>query len=185
MLRVLIVILGGNPIIASCRFLRQREVTLVYLEGASSDTLARAMSIERLILLWSSRRLVGWPVGAKAPARPLIGARSHNALIGRFAPFAQEALFRVPPSSLEASISGHLLFCRFINWSSGAVAKVETRQRYLRCVSAIQILRLSFCGRIIRSVNIVPTPQQRGGVPRLTARLENVHPIFCHADPAS
>jgi hypothetical protein len=71
-LRVLVIILGGDPIVSSRCFLRQREVTLVYLGGASSDTLARAMSVESLNLLWSSRRLVRWPVSAKATARPLI-----------------------------------------------------------------------------------------------------------------
>jgi hypothetical protein len=73
-LRVLVVILGGDPIITSRRFLRQREVTLVHLEGASSETLARAMSAERLIVLLPSRRLMGWPVWIKATARSLIGA---------------------------------------------------------------------------------------------------------------
>jgi hypothetical protein len=40
---MLVVILGGDPIITSRRFLCQREVTLVYLKGASLDTLPRAM----------------------------------------------------------------------------------------------------------------------------------------------
>jgi hypothetical protein len=71
---MLVVILGGNSIVTSRRFLRQREVTLVDLGGASSDALAGAMSAERLIVLWPSRRLVGWPVWVKATARPLIGS---------------------------------------------------------------------------------------------------------------
>ena len=73
-LRVLVVIFGGDPIVTSRRFLRQREVTLVYLEGASSETLARAMSAERLIVLLPSRLLMGWPVWIKATARSLIGS---------------------------------------------------------------------------------------------------------------
>ena len=103
-LRVLVVILGGDQVITSRRFLRQREVTLVNLEGASSDTLARAASAQRLIVLLPSRRLMGWPVRIKATARSLIGSRSHNARIGRFALFAQKALPRIPLSSLEANI---------------------------------------------------------------------------------
>jgi hypothetical protein len=58
----------------SRRFLRKREVTLVYLGGASSDALAGAMTVEHLIVLWSSRLLVGWPVCIKATPRPLIGS---------------------------------------------------------------------------------------------------------------
>jgi hypothetical protein len=50
-LRVLIAIFGGNSVVTSRRFLRKREVTLVYLGGASSDALARAMTVERLIVL--------------------------------------------------------------------------------------------------------------------------------------
>jgi hypothetical protein len=71
-LRVLIVIFGGNSVVTSRRFLRKREVTLVYLEGASSDALARGMTVEHLIVLWPSRLLVGWPVCVKATSRPLI-----------------------------------------------------------------------------------------------------------------
>jgi hypothetical protein len=73
-LRVLVIVLGGNSIITSRRFMREREVTLVYLVGASSDTLARAMSVEILIVLLPSRRLMGRPVCIKATARPLIGS---------------------------------------------------------------------------------------------------------------
>ncbi len=103
-LRVLVVILGGDPIITSRRFLCQREVTLVNLGGASSETLARAMSAERLIVLLPSRLLMGWPVWIKATARSLLGSRSHNVRIARFALFAQEALSRISLSSLEANI---------------------------------------------------------------------------------
>jgi hypothetical protein len=71
---MLVVILGGDPIITPRRFLRQRQVALIYLGGAAPDTLARTMSVESLILLWSSRRLMRWPVSAKATARPLIGS---------------------------------------------------------------------------------------------------------------
>ena len=74
MLRVLVVILGGNSIVTSRCFLRQREVPLVYLERTSPDTLAWAMSVEGLILLWSAWRLMGGPVCVKATARPLIGS---------------------------------------------------------------------------------------------------------------
>lgn len=74
MLRMLVVILSDDPIITSRRFLSQREVTLVYLVGASSDALARAMGAEILILLWPARGLVSWPIGVRATARPLIGA---------------------------------------------------------------------------------------------------------------
>lgn len=69
---MLIVIFGGNSILTSHRFLRKCEVTLVYLGGASSDALARAMTVVRLIVLWPSRLLVGWPVCVKSTARPLI-----------------------------------------------------------------------------------------------------------------
>jgi hypothetical protein len=48
---------------------------------------------------------------------------------------------------------------------------------------AIQSLVLRFGGRIVRSVNIAPTPRQRGGVARLKARFENVLPIFCQIWP--
>ena len=71
---MLVVVLGGDPIVTSRRFLRQRQVTLVELEGVSSNTLARAAAVVRLIVLWPSRRLVGWPIGVKATARPLIGS---------------------------------------------------------------------------------------------------------------
>jgi hypothetical protein len=70
---VLVVILGGDPIVTSRRFLRKRKVTLVYLGGVSLDALARAMTGVRLIVLWPRRRLVGWPVCVEATARPLIG----------------------------------------------------------------------------------------------------------------
>ena len=73
-LRVLVVILGGYSIVTSRRFLRKREVTLVYLGGASLDALARGTAVERLIVLWASRLRVGWPVGVKATRRPLIGS---------------------------------------------------------------------------------------------------------------
>jgi hypothetical protein len=73
-LRVLIVILGGDPIVTPRRFLRKREVTLVYLGGVSVDALPRAMTGVRLIVLWPPRRLVGWPVCIEATARPLIGS---------------------------------------------------------------------------------------------------------------
>lgn len=105
---MLVVILGGNPIVTSRRFLCQREVALIYLEGASLDALARAMSAERLIVLLPSRLLVGWPVCIKATARSLIGSGSHNAGIGRFALFRQEALFRIPLSSSNFDIKGFL-----------------------------------------------------------------------------
>jgi hypothetical protein len=103
-LRVLVVILGGDPIITSRRFLCQREVALIDLEGASSETLARAMSAERLIVLLPSRLLMGWPVWIKATARSLLGSRPHNGRIERFGLFAQEALSRISLSSLEANI---------------------------------------------------------------------------------
>jgi len=77
MLRVLVVVLGSDPIVTSRGFLCQREVTLVYLEGASLDTLLGTMGIERLVALWPSR-LLGWPVWIKATARPLIGSCSHD-----------------------------------------------------------------------------------------------------------
>jgi hypothetical protein len=68
------------------------------------------------------------------------------------------------------------------NRSSGAVAKVEVRQDPVRCVSAIQVLGLSFRGSIVRCVYIASAPQQGGGVTRLTTWFEDVHSIFCHAD---
>jgi hypothetical protein len=45
MLRVLVVILRSDPIVTSRRFLRQRNVTLVYLGGSSLDTLPGTMSV--------------------------------------------------------------------------------------------------------------------------------------------
>ena len=74
MLGVLEVTLRSNSVVTSRRFLRKREVTLVYLEGTSSDTLARALTVKRLIGLWPSRLLTGWLVCIKATARPLIGS---------------------------------------------------------------------------------------------------------------
>ena len=71
---MLVVIFGGNPVVTSRRFLRKREVTLVYLGGASSDALARTMTVKRLIVLRPSRLRVGWPVCVKAIPRPLIGS---------------------------------------------------------------------------------------------------------------
>ena len=65
-LRVLVVIFSGNSVVASCRFLRKREVTLVHLGGASSDALTRGMTVEDLIVLWPARLLVGWPVCVEA-----------------------------------------------------------------------------------------------------------------------
>ena len=50
-LRMLVVILGGNTIVTSRRFLCEREVTLVYLGGGSSDALTRATTVERPIVL--------------------------------------------------------------------------------------------------------------------------------------
>jgi hypothetical protein len=72
-LRVLVVVLGSDLIVTSRRFLSEREVTLVYLEGASPGTLAGTTSVERLVALWPSL-LLGWPVWIKATARPLIGS---------------------------------------------------------------------------------------------------------------
>jgi hypothetical protein len=72
-LRVLVVVLGGDPIVTSCRFLGERKVTLVYLEGASPGALAGTTSVERLVALWPSL-LLGWPVWIKATARPMIGS---------------------------------------------------------------------------------------------------------------
>jgi hypothetical protein len=52
MLRVLVVVFSGDPIITSRRFLRQREIALVYLVGISSDTLSRSLTCVCLIVLW-------------------------------------------------------------------------------------------------------------------------------------
>jgi hypothetical protein len=71
---VLVIVLGGNSIVISRRFLREREVALIYLGGISSDTLARAIGAERLIVLLPSRLLMGWPVCIEATSRPLIGS---------------------------------------------------------------------------------------------------------------
>ena len=71
---MLVVIFGGNSVVNSRRFLRKREVTLVYLGGASSDALTRAMTVERLIVLWASRLRLRWPVCVEATPRPLIGS---------------------------------------------------------------------------------------------------------------
>jgi hypothetical protein len=73
-IRVLVIILGGYSIVTSRRFLRKREVTLVYLRGASSDALTRGMTVEDLIVLWPARLLVGWPVCVEAAPRLLIGS---------------------------------------------------------------------------------------------------------------
>ncbi len=82
---------------------------------------------------------------------------------------------------LSCGINGVLSRGR-ANRSSGAVAKVEVRQDPVRCVSAIQVLGLSFRGSIVRSVYIASAPQQGGGVTRLTTWFEDVRSIFCHAD---
>jgi hypothetical protein len=73
-LRVLVVVLGGDPIVTSRRLLRKREVPLVYLEGVSLNSLAKATTVECLIELWPSWLLAGWPICSKATARPLIGS---------------------------------------------------------------------------------------------------------------
>ena len=127
---MLVVILGSNPIVTSRGLLCQREVALICLEGVSSVALAGAMSAECLIVLLSSRLLMGSPVCIKATARSLIGSRSHNAGIGRFALFWQNTLFGIPLSFSNSAINGFLSL-GFVNWSSGAVAQVEVHQRPL------------------------------------------------------
>jgi hypothetical protein len=71
-LRVLIVIFSSDSVITPRRLLCKCEVALVYLPSASSDALAGTMAVERLIALWSSRLLLGWPVCIEAAARSLI-----------------------------------------------------------------------------------------------------------------
>jgi hypothetical protein len=58
-LRMLVVTFCGNSIVTSRRLLGKREVALVYLGGVASDSLARAMTVERLIVLWPLRLLAG------------------------------------------------------------------------------------------------------------------------------
>jgi hypothetical protein len=70
---MLVIVLGGNSIVISRRFLREREVALIYVSGTSSDALARAIGAERLIVLLPSRLLMDWPVCIEATTRPLIG----------------------------------------------------------------------------------------------------------------
>jgi hypothetical protein len=72
-LRVLVVVLGGNSIITSRRFLREREVTLMYLGGTSQDTLARTIGPECLIMLLPSWLLMERSVCVELIARALIG----------------------------------------------------------------------------------------------------------------
>jgi hypothetical protein len=76
-LRMLVVVLRGNPIVASRCFLPQGEVTLINLGGVAADPLSRAVTVERLIVLPPSWLLTERPVFNKATARRLI--RSHDA----------------------------------------------------------------------------------------------------------
>ena len=45
-LRMLVVIMRANSIVASFRFPRQGEVALANLEGAATDAFARAVAVE-------------------------------------------------------------------------------------------------------------------------------------------
>jgi hypothetical protein len=69
---MLVVILGGYPITTYRRFLCQREVTLVHLEGVSPNTPAGALVAE--VALRPSLLLARWPVCIEATALLLIGA---------------------------------------------------------------------------------------------------------------
>ena len=51
-------------------------------------------------------------------------------------------------------------------------------------MSATQGLSLGYSGRIVGGIDIVPAPQQGRGMARFAAWLEDVHPIFCHAERA-
>lgn len=72
MLRMLVVVLCGNPIVASCCFSRQGEVTLINLGGVAADPLSRAVTVERLVALPPLRLLAERAVFNKAAARRLI-----------------------------------------------------------------------------------------------------------------
>jgi hypothetical protein len=62
-----------------------------------------------------------------------------------------------------------------VNRSSAAVAQVEIGQNPLGRVSAIQILGLNLRSGVVRSVDIVSAPQQRGGMaPATCGRLSAI-----------
>src|SRR6266851_3844230 len=71
---VLIEILGGNSIVARCRFARQCEVALEYLVGAAADLDVGSVAVECLIVLRDSRLRVKRAIWVKAAARPLISS---------------------------------------------------------------------------------------------------------------
>ena len=72
MFRVLVEILGGNPIVARRRFPCQGDVALEYLMGVAADLDVGAVALECLIILRNSRLLSEWTVSVEASARPLI-----------------------------------------------------------------------------------------------------------------
>ena len=72
MFRVLVQILGGNPIAAGGRFPRQGYITLEYLVGAAADLDVGPVALKRLIALRNSWLLPERAVCVKATARPLV-----------------------------------------------------------------------------------------------------------------
>lgn len=72
MLRVLVVVLRGNAIVAACCFSRQDEIALINLGGVAADPLGSAVISECPIGLLPSRLLAERPVCNKAAASWLI-----------------------------------------------------------------------------------------------------------------
>ena len=71
-LRMLVEILGGNSIVARCRFACQGDVSLEYLVGAAADLDVGPVAVECLIVLRDSRLLSKRAICVEATARPLI-----------------------------------------------------------------------------------------------------------------
>jgi hypothetical protein len=70
-LRVLIVIFGGNPIPAPLRFKCQGGIAFEYLVGRAADANVGTIAVECLRALGTSLPL-GWAVSVETAARPLI-----------------------------------------------------------------------------------------------------------------
>lgn len=72
MLRMLVIVLRGNPIVGARCVARKGEVTLINLGGVAADPLGGAVSVERLVVLRPSRLLAERPVCNRAATRRLI-----------------------------------------------------------------------------------------------------------------
>lgn len=70
-LRVLVIILGGNSIVAPLCLTCQGRIAFEYLRGRSANSNVGAVAVEYLIALRVPRPL-GWTVSVETAARPLI-----------------------------------------------------------------------------------------------------------------